>query len=65
VPDDVAQPPDLDVVRASYDRVSDNYVAMDVGNLTPYPWLRAALDAFAEGVRGLGWCWTSAAAPAS
>jgi SAM-dependent methyltransferase len=54
VPDDVAQPADLDAVRASYDRVSDNYVAMDVGDLAPYPWLRAALDAFAEEVRRLG-----------
>jgi SAM-dependent methyltransferase len=41
-------------VRASYDRVADNYVAMGVGDLTPTPWLRAALTAFAEDVRHLG-----------
>ena len=45
---------DLAVVRASYDRVADNYVAMGVGDLTPTPWLRAALTAFAEDVRHLG-----------
>jgi SAM-dependent methyltransferase len=48
------QPADLDVVRSSYDRVADNYVAMRVGDLQPTPWLRAALAAFAEDVRGLG-----------
>ena len=42
------------MVRASYDRVADNYVAMDVGDLAPAPWLRAALGAFAEDVRALG-----------
>lgn len=41
-------------MRASYDRVADNYVAMGVGDLTPAPWLRAALGAFAEDVGGLG-----------
>jgi len=45
---------DLVVVRTSYDRVADNYVAMGMGDLTPTPWLRAALTAFAEDVRGLG-----------
>jgi len=49
-----SQPPDLDVVRASYDRVADNYVAMGMGDLGPTPWLRAALTAFAEQVRDLG-----------
>lgn len=44
-------PADLDAVRASYDAVADNYVAM-VGD--PGPWQRAALDAFAEQVRGIG-----------
>lgn len=48
------QPVDLDTVRASYDRVADNYVDMGAGELGPYPWLRAALAAFAEAVRGLG-----------
>ncbi|SOE00493.1 Methyltransferase domain-containing protein [Blastococcus haudaquaticus] len=54
VTDAVAQPADLELVRASYDRVADTYVAMDVGDLAPTPWLRAALTAFAEDVRGLG-----------
>lgn len=48
------QPPDLDAVRASYDRVADNYVELGMGELGPHPWLRAALGAFAEDVRGLG-----------
>ena len=54
VSDSVAQPADLRKVRASYDRVADNYVAMGVGDLAPAPWLRAALGAFAEDVRALG-----------
>jgi SAM-dependent methyltransferase len=45
---------DLAVVRGSYDRVADNYVAMGMGDLAPTPWLRAALTAFAEDVRHLG-----------
>jgi SAM-dependent methyltransferase len=45
---------DLEAVRASYDRVADNYVAMDVGDLGHRPWLRAVLGAFAEEVRDLG-----------
>ena len=45
---------DLAAVRASYDRVADNYVAMGVGDLGPTPWLRAALTAFAEDIRDLG-----------
>lgn len=48
------QPSDLDVVRASYDAVADNYVELGMDDLGPYPWLRAALAAFAESVRGLG-----------
>ena len=44
----------LAVVRASYDRVADNYVAMGVGDLGLTPWLRAALSALAEEVRELG-----------
>jgi SAM-dependent methyltransferase len=47
-------PADLDVVRSSYDRVADAYVAMGIGDLGPDPWLRAALGAFAEQVRALG-----------
>jgi SAM-dependent methyltransferase len=49
-----ARPADLDVVRSSYDRVADNYVAMNMGDVSAYPWLRAGLAAFAEEVRGLG-----------
>ncbi|WP_336922888.1 class I SAM-dependent methyltransferase [Aquipuribacter sp. SD81] len=48
------QPADLDEVRASYDRVADAYVDLAVGRLEDEPWLRAALDAFAEDVAGLG-----------
>jgi SAM-dependent methyltransferase len=48
------QPADLDAVRASYDRVADTYVELGMGDLTAQPWLRAALAAFAESVRGLG-----------
>ncbi len=49
-----SQPQDLEFVRCSYDRVADKYVAMGIGGLAPEPWLRAALAAFAEDVRGLG-----------
>lgn len=48
------QPPDLDAVRASYDRVADAYVELGIGELGLQPWLRAALTPFAEAVRGLG-----------
>jgi SAM-dependent methyltransferase len=50
----VQQPSDLDTVRESYDRVADAYVEGGFGELGPEPWLRAALAAFAESVRGLG-----------
>jgi SAM-dependent methyltransferase len=50
----VQQPADLETVRESYDRVADAYVEMGVGRLDAQPWLRAALAAFAEAVRGLG-----------
>ncbi|MGB3593411.1 MAG: class I SAM-dependent methyltransferase [Ornithinimicrobium sp.] len=50
----VAPPPGLEDVRSSYDRVADTYVEMGIGDLTPDPWLRAALVAFAEEVRTLG-----------
>ena len=46
----VGVPPDLDAVRASYDRVADRYVAMGLGELDAHPWLRAVLAAFAEEV---------------
>ena len=45
---------DLAVVRSSYDRVADNYVAMGMGDLAAAPWLRAALTAFAKDVRERG-----------
>ena len=48
------QPSDLDAVRDSYDRVADTYVELGLGELGSQPWLRAALAAFAEAVRGLG-----------
>jgi SAM-dependent methyltransferase len=50
----VQQPADLEVVRASYDRVADTYVGLGMGDLAAQPWLRAGLAAFAEAVRGLG-----------
>jgi SAM-dependent methyltransferase len=50
----VQQPADLDTVRSSYDRVADTYVSLGMGEVEAQPWLRAALAAFAESVRGLG-----------
>ena len=54
----VPQPADLDAVRDSYDRVADNYVDMvlttGIGDIRVHPWLRAAMDVFADAVRGLG-----------
>jgi SAM-dependent methyltransferase len=50
----VKQPVDLELVRASYDRVAATYLDLGVGDLAPEPWLRAGLSAFAETVRGLG-----------
>lgn len=52
--DAIDPPDDLDAVRTSYDAVADNYVSMGMGDLGPEPWLRAALNAFAEQVRGIG-----------
>lgn len=52
------RPADLDVVRDSYDRVADNYVDMvattGLGDIRTHPWLRAAMDVFADAVSGLG-----------
>jgi len=48
------QPADLEAVRASYDRVADTYVELDVGSVSSEPWLRAALAAFAEVAGPLG-----------
>ncbi|GAB3835750.1 methyltransferase domain-containing protein [Kribbella italica] len=50
----IEPPADLDTVRTSYDRVADNYVEMNLGDLTTYPWLRTAIDGFAAAVHGLG-----------
>lgn len=50
----IEQPADLDVVRTSYDRVADNYVDLNLGDITTYPWLRTAIDGFAAAVQGLG-----------
>jgi hypothetical protein len=54
VTDTIDPPDDLDAVRRSYDAVADNYVSMGIGDLGPTPWLLAALNAFAEQVRGIG-----------
>jgi SAM-dependent methyltransferase len=54
----VRRPADLDIVRESYDRVADNYVDMVVttglGDIRTHPWLKAAMDVFADAVGGLG-----------
>lgn len=50
----IEQPADLATVRASYDRVADNYVEMNLGDITTHPWLNAAIDGFAAAVRDLG-----------
>lgn len=52
------QPADLDTVRDSYDRVADNYVQMvtttGIGDIRTHPWLKAAVDAFADTVAPIG-----------
>jgi len=54
----IPQPVDLETVRNSYDRVADNYVEMvtttGVGDIRNHPWLKAAVDAFADAVADLG-----------
>jgi 2-polyprenyl-3-methyl-5-hydroxy-6-metoxy-1,4-benzoquinol methylase len=54
----VRRPADLDIVRECYDRVADNYVDMvattGLGDVRTHPWLRAAMDVFADAVGGLG-----------
>lgn len=54
----IPAPDDLDVVRDSYDRVADNYLDMVVntglGDVRTHPWLRAAMDVFADAVHDLG-----------
>ncbi len=50
--------PGLAEVRDSYDRAADNYAALvdatGMGDLISTPWLRAAVDTFADAVAGLG-----------
>lgn len=57
-PSAVRRPADLDVVRDSYDRVADNYADMvvttGVGDVRTHPWLKAAMDVFADAVTGRG-----------
>ena len=48
-------------MRAFDDEVADTYVDLAVGRLDDEPWLRAALDAFAEDVAVLATSWTLAA----
>ncbi len=52
------QPDDLQVVRESYDRVADNYVELvtttGMGDIRTHPWLKAAMDAFADTVARIG-----------
>jgi SAM-dependent methyltransferase len=54
----VRRPDDLDIVRDSYDRVADTYVETiartDLGDIRRQPWMRAAMDVFADGVTGIG-----------
>jgi SAM-dependent methyltransferase len=50
----ITRPADLDAVRDSYDRAADNYVEMGLGDVQTHPWLRAAIDVFADAVRDLG-----------
>ncbi|MEO5853778.1 MAG: hypothetical protein ABIQ15_14810 [Nocardioides sp.] len=54
----VRRPDDLDMVRDSYDRVADNYASLvdtaGLGDNRIQPWLRAAMDTFAEAVRDVG-----------
>ncbi len=52
------RPADLDIVRDSYDRVADSYAHLVttacLGDIRAQPWLRAAVDAFADTVVDLG-----------
>lgn len=54
----IRRPEDLDVVRDSYDRVADSYVQLmqttGMADIRTEPWLKAAIDVFAEAVRDLG-----------
>lgn len=52
------RPADLEIVRDSYDRVADRYVDLvatsGLGDIRTQPWLRAAVDVFADAVADLG-----------
>lgn len=52
------RPDDLDAVRASYDRVADTYVetiaGTELGDLRKQPWMRAAMNVFADAVTDVG-----------
>ncbi|WP_435131275.1 class I SAM-dependent methyltransferase [Actinacidiphila sp. bgisy144] len=54
----IDRPADLDAVRDSYDKVADNYARMvrttGLGDIRRHPWLKAAIDAFADSVGDLG-----------
>ena len=54
----MARPDDVDSVRDSYDRVADNYVHMvdttGLGDIRTHPWLKAAMDIFADAVGTMG-----------
>ncbi|MGY3340706.1 ubiquinone/menaquinone biosynthesis C-methylase UbiE [Streptomyces filamentosus] len=54
----IDRPADLDLVRASYNRVADNYADMvlttGIGDIRKHPWQKAAIDAFADSVGDLG-----------
>ncbi|MFC6704529.1 class I SAM-dependent DNA methyltransferase [Flexivirga alba] len=57
-PPPLAHPADLATVRASYDAVADSYARMvttdGLGDIRQPPWLRAAIDVFADDVAGIG-----------
>ncbi|HJQ05190.1 MAG TPA: methyltransferase domain-containing protein [Nocardioides sp.] len=57
-PSGITSPPDLEVVRTSYDRVADSYAEMvaatSLGDIRVQPWLRGMVDGFADEVRDLG-----------
>jgi SAM-dependent methyltransferase len=54
----IDRPADLDVVRDSYDHVADNYARLvqttGMGDIRRHPWLKAAVDAFADTVGDSG-----------
>ncbi|MFF0725581.1 class I SAM-dependent methyltransferase [Streptomyces sp. NPDC004134] len=54
----IDRPADLDTVRSSYDHVADDYVHLmqttGMGDIRRYPWLKAAVDVFADTVGDSG-----------